>query len=168
MFCWRNFCASFFLKTVPFDKEINFSIHDEFFDFSIQIQRYKNRKILGRIFEVMINSSTKGQKRCSVSLINEWAVFIAHFHTFKNRILKNFLNEKCVFACLFSCIKIWANYVEYFKRNELECGHWSDLNFSKIVFCKLSQFLLFFFIFSVDLSLIACHEHEILTLGLHW
>ena len=67
---WRYFCANFFLKTVSFGKKINFFVHVGFFDFSIRIQRYKERKILGRILKVMINYSVKGQKRLEIYLCN--------------------------------------------------------------------------------------------------
>ena len=57
-------CSSlFFLKTISFGKEINFFIYVGFFNFSIWIQRYKERKILASILKVMINYSVKGQKR---------------------------------------------------------------------------------------------------------
>ena len=63
VFYWRYFCVNFFPKTVSFGNEINFFIHVGFFDFSIRIQRYKERKILGSILKVMINYSwvLKGQ-----------------------------------------------------------------------------------------------------------
>ena len=60
---WRYFCAKYFLKIVSFGKEINFLVHVGFFNFSIRIQRYKERKILASILKVMINYSVKGQKR---------------------------------------------------------------------------------------------------------
>ena len=57
-------CSSlFFLKTISFGKEIIFFVFVGFFNFSIWIQRYKERKILGGILKVMINYSVKGQKR---------------------------------------------------------------------------------------------------------
>ena len=59
---WRYFGANVFLKTVSFGKEIIFFVHVGFFNFSIRIQRYKERKIPGRILKVMINYSVKGQK----------------------------------------------------------------------------------------------------------
>ena len=60
-------CSSlFFLKTVSFGKEINFFVHVEFFNFLKRIQRYKERKILGGIFKVIINYSVKGQKRRAI------------------------------------------------------------------------------------------------------
>ena len=68
---WRYFCATFFLKTVSFGNEINFFVHVGFFDFSIRIQRYKERKILGGILKVMINYSVKGQW-------SDWRYFCAN------------------------------------------------------------------------------------------
>ena len=54
------------MKTVLIGEEINFSVRVGFFDFSIRIQRYKERKFLGGALKVMIVSSPKGHGRCPV------------------------------------------------------------------------------------------------------
>ena len=51
------------MKTVLIGEEINFSVRAGFFDFSIRIQRYKERKCLGGALKVMIVSSPKGHGR---------------------------------------------------------------------------------------------------------
>ena len=91
---WRYFCANVFLKTVSFGNEINFFVHVRFFNFSIWIQRYKERKILGCILKVMINYSVKGQNW------SDWRYFCA------NSFLKNvsFGNEIFFFSMLDSSI----------------------------------------------------------------
>ena len=79
VFCWRYFYVNFFLKTVSFVKEINFFVHVGFFDFSIRIQQYIERKIPGGMLKVMINYSAKGQKRFANPRVNCFHRSFSHF-----------------------------------------------------------------------------------------
>ena len=117
---WRYFCANVFLKTVSFGNEINFFVHVGFFNFSIQIQRYKEHKIPGGILKVMINYSVKGQNWsdwryfCSnvflktVSFGNEINFFIIHVRFF-NLLIRIQRYKEC--KILSGILKVMINYL---------------------------------------------------------
>ena len=140
-----------FLKTVFIGKEINFSAYAGFIVFSIRFQRYKERKVLGGGLKDMTISLTEGHRRALFSKLCTWPVFNVCFHTFPIWILKCFRHEKCSFACLYSCVKIWASCMEYlwkyaFKRRR--CAKFKSWQFfSKCfpLFLETSSHVIFVF-----------------------
>ena len=114
------------MKTVLIGEEIIFSAHVAFIDFSIRFQRYKERKVPGNGLKVMTISSTEGHERALFSKFCTWPIFDVCFHTFPIQILKCCLHEKCSYACLYSCIKIWASFIKHHWKYALKSEHCSN------------------------------------------
>ena len=99
-----QFLCKLFLKTVYFGKEINFFRPRGFFEFSIRIQWYKERKILGSIWKVMINYSIKDQKRFANPRVSYFHRSFSHF----SKSIFGIFSDSKVFVCMstFLCQKI--------------------------------------------------------------
>ena len=130
-------CSSlFFLKTVSFGKEIIFFVYAGFFNFSIQIQRYKERKILGSILKVMINYSVKCQKRCEsaselcsphfflkiVSFGKEINFFV-HFGFFNFSIRIQWYKERKILGGILKVMQLFSQMSKVTRNPRVRCVH---------------------------------------------